>query len=1700
MNLEEIREKYPQYNDLSDEQLVTGVHKKFYSDMDFADFSQRIGYQPTDSRAISGEASSSISIGQPDDQQPSGFVQSMKEIGLSGTTEAAKDFMSGAIGSQELRQKGEFTFADPNEEEAFNRTIQTQEMLRGEPLSEAEINEIRNQYQSVPPEAAQKQIEDWETTLRGIEEKLPDLPERERSKLTQAMMGMARFAPTMAVSAVSPGAGAGMTMAQLYGNQYGEYRKQGVDPETANTAAFATSVLSTPVEYAGNLFQLRLIAKSLGFGTKQASSIVKFLTQARSTIPGRVASVGGRMAAAGAAEGLEEGVQAYAEAAGDIIAENPDADASTMFQKYSERIGSDEFKQQRNAAAEIGFIGGAVLGGGGAAIGEVRQGVGQSQKTADKAEMLKAIQEDIKSGVVTKEGLQELSPKLQELHGVTREDLDAAYAEVANQGTFETKIEAAQDQVARDTVPGTELQPPRITTIKPGQKDFITALTERMKQKPKSAEESAQVFQEEISRQDEAENKEATQKAITGLTETTGKSAQQSAQDMAIEQELQGNEATREQAARESETRRQFDRLAKIWDSLSDSEKDAEISRIEQERAQKESKREFTRRTPEQRSIEAERKLKEADRLGLKLDPDYRAQLEKDAIPPQAEAVPTEMRRVGAWEEPTTQEPQNAESIREDEGQIQERGVERQGREGEGREDLQLKQEEGTKAGYEKEQIKTEQATKKIKMSEAVAKGISPGGAPVTMIERRRTPAEQIMSGERTGRRKPENLGRRRAIDAQNEFNGSTPGHDVKFDGVQDRSAIGKPPMYSYTAQSGPAKGASFNVEEPTTSAINEKLNRMIEIRKPKSDGATEVLPKEQTGEKESVETDQDGISKRLQKIADKTLPKGIKADEKGSAEINLEIVRHAHNVIKKGVKNIADFSLKMRKKFKSVWEKIRPHIRKLYGAIKADLKDERGVVKPSGIEPSKGGTIETVEKEQIVNPLKSRKEGDLSADAYAQNRKKSAGLATRAMTSSNVVVQEIKDGFDKILGVSSTRLGNVSKKLKHKVRKLDYDISTKSQEDVKKIVPLLKKARKRMTGNDYADWDYARKNSDSDMLWYLTTKYNLRDEYKTYRETLDGLRKEGIDVGLDIGEIQDYSPRRLKDKKGFLKALYNSKDWDIYSRAIKEKAVNLGVTVAEMDEDIKADIISNMIAGQFSGLGGVPATKARKLKVIPPELNKYYMDSDAALMSHIYSMRKAIEARKFFGKIPKKVSEMKTRLRNTQRKLREIKDNMDGNLSASQKRSLERYKNTLEKQQLTQKEKVALSKKIARLEAIKQDTLPDEIINELRKKKNRFVGLEKQYQAYIDKYAMQRDYRENIGSYILELIEKKEIKPDQEKTVHDILMARFHEKGTHGIWQMYKNFSYMDTMGSPISALTQIGDLAWAAYEGGMIRGFKNVAKAVAGKSRIKRKDVGFDRIAQEFEDSTKLGKAVNAIFKASGLEKMDGIGTESLLNTSLEKYQKKAKKNSAKLKKDLKPIFEGETDQLIDDLKNDKITDNVKLLVYSRVLDFQPKALSETPEFYLKAGNGRVFYMLKTFTLKQFDIFRNEVYNKMKYGKGTEKLEGIRNFARLAFFFTIANAGADEIKDWILRRETTLSDRVVDNILRLFGVSKFITWQARREGIGTAAMKQILPPAQFVDSVYKDILSDEKTPRIIKSIPIGGKIAYWHLRAEED
>ena len=146
----------------------------------------------------------------------------------------------------------------------------------------------------------------------------------------------------------------------------------------------------------------------------------------------------------------------------------------------------------------------------------------------------------------------------------------------------------------------------------------------------------------------------------------------------------------------------------------------------------------------------------------------------------------------------------------------------------------------------------------------------------------------------------------------------------------------------------------------------------------------------------------------------------------------------------------------------------------------------------------------------------------------------------------------------------------------------------------------------------------------------------------------------------------------------------------------------------------------------------------------------------------------------------------------------------------------------------------------------------------------------------------------DSIGAYTTKLLSEGRINPSQEIELREILTARFAPKGTSGLGSLFKNFTYLDVMGSPLNAVTQIGDLAFPLYKSGLIRTGKSLFKAVTGKSTITKEDLGIENIAQEFSESSNLGNAVRTVFRLTGLTKIDSIGKETFINALLSKYKK--------------------------------------------------------------------------------------------------------------------------------------------------------------------------------------------------------------------
>lgn len=358
----------------------------------------------------------------------------------------------------------------------------------------------------------------------------------------------------------------------------------------------------------------------------------------------------------------------------------------------------------------------------------------------------------------------------------------------------------------------------------------------------------------------------------------------------------------------------------------------------------------------------------------------------------------------------------------------------------------------------------------------------------------------------------------------------------------------------------------------------------------------------------------------------------------------------------------------------------------------------------------------------------------------------------------------------------------------------------------------------------------------------------------------------------------------------------------------------------------------------------------------------------------------------------------------------------------------------------------------------------------------------------------------DSIGAFIDEMIENGEIRASQDKEVEDILKARFKQKGVSNKFLTYqRNISYLYTMGGINSAITQLSDLSVAMYKGGVW----NTAKAIFGPKapELTREGLGLEKIGQEFVDASTSSKAVEKIFKLTGLDKIDAFGKNILMQASYLKFKDMAKNNPAKLKELIEPIMEQKTAETVADLAEGKITFNVKFLMYNELADVQPITLSEMPEGYLVGGNYRSLYMLKTFMVKRIDTFRNECFDKIRSGQPEEVKKGLQNLFSLAMLMMLCGAAKDAIIDLLYGRKINLKDMVVNNALGLFGITKYQLYKARDDGFG-GFMSSFIPPVFAVWSDLGRDMSDDfltakgkdlKDYEVLKGIPLVGRFYYW-------
>jgi len=357
------------------------------------------------------------------------------------------------------------------------------------------------------------------------------------------------------------------------------------------------------------------------------------------------------------------------------------------------------------------------------------------------------------------------------------------------------------------------------------------------------------------------------------------------------------------------------------------------------------------------------------------------------------------------------------------------------------------------------------------------------------------------------------------------------------------------------------------------------------------------------------------------------------------------------------------------------------------------------------------------------------------------------------------------------------------------------------------------------------------------------------------------------------------------------------------------------------------------------------------------------------------------------------------------------------------------------------------------------------------------------------------------IKDHLARMLSKGDILPSDLDRVEKLLRARFigAKEKAHPFVNGTKNLLYAATLGNPLAASTQLGDMGAAVYMNGFVKGVNGIIGESIEGTRFKMKDFGLETIP-EIESMGATQKFMDWTLRAGGFKAMDRLGKETILNSTYQKLRSVVKNKSDK---ETFQFFKDRYGQRLGNSEVQKIIDGVKtgdpknpdarLAMYSDLTRVQPISMSQMPVAYLNNPNMRIFFMLKTFTLKQIDLMRNEVVNELrnsaKTGHKRNIVKATMNLGKIAGTIGLANMGVDFGKRWLVGKETDLPDLMIDAALRNYGLSTYTTDSILRGDLTKAAGSILLPPVSVIENPVKELFGVDTKGRWIDSIPLVGR-----------
>lgn len=375
----------------------------------------------------------------------------------------------------------------------------------------------------------------------------------------------------------------------------------------------------------------------------------------------------------------------------------------------------------------------------------------------------------------------------------------------------------------------------------------------------------------------------------------------------------------------------------------------------------------------------------------------------------------------------------------------------------------------------------------------------------------------------------------------------------------------------------------------------------------------------------------------------------------------------------------------------------------------------------------------------------------------------------------------------------------------------------------------------------------------------------------------------------------------------------------------------------------------------------------------------------------------------------------------------------------------------------------------------------------------------------------------DDLGDTIGKILDEDGVPPEKVGDTLEVIRTLFNSNSTSvgAVTANLRAFGYLATMGQLRSALAQLEDLASTAvfmpHE--IPHMITATVRSILGKTEASTVRIGVERMGEEFAGRRGADKAVDFVFKTTGLSLIDRKIKNVTLETALIGGQKAASKPGSKaharLKKNLTEMWGDEgAAKLMDDLAEGNFSDEVATYLHHKLSSIQPTTSLDVPlgYHYMKQVGGKsawagapvLTYQLKTFFLRRLGALRREgvtgvvrgvemMKNGDKSGGLKQILKSTRTLTAMAATLTAAGATRQQVVGYLYGNENDLSYDVGDAMLSLTGLNRYAAEQLQRGG-GSFYSAVLAPPAgtTALDVITDGFrMADGKAPRTIKRLP---------------